>query len=85
MFIVGFINWQRREGVNGGLAVFHRGDGGLDQLLVPLNSGVPDYGRRIAEVAQNLSAIEKRPVDEVLSDLLLPDADVRRVQDAVGG
>jgi len=70
--------WQRVSAVNGGVALFTRADSDLDQLLIPLQATGPDYARRIADVVDNLVALEKRPAEEILNDLLMPDVDIIR-------
>lgn len=70
--------WRRVPGVNGTVAVFGRPGSDLDQLIVPLDAGAADYGRRMAEVVANLAESERRPAVEVLNDLLLPPSDVLR-------
>lgn len=70
--------WQRLIGVDGGLALFNNPKEDLDQLLIPLQPTAPDYARRILDVAANLAEFEKRPAEEILTDLLLIGADVVR-------
>jgi hypothetical protein len=70
--------WQRVEGLNGKLAVYTYPGHELDQLLIPLDHNLDDYGRLMAEVIRKLAAWEKRPAQAVLNDLLLPPADVIR-------
>ena len=70
--------WQRVQDVDGGIALFERPDVELSQLIVPLHSTGPDYPRRIVDVVMNLSEIEHRPAQEIVNDLLMPDADIVR-------
>jgi hypothetical protein len=70
--------WARVPGVNGGIALFKLADSELDQLIIPLHASGPDYGRRIVDVLGNLSELEKRPAEEVLNDLLMPEVDIIR-------
>src|SRR5690606_19856891 len=70
--------WRRLQHINGNLAVFSRGDGSLDQLLIPLEPSAPDYPKRILDVARNLAEFEHRSLYEILNDLLMPDADIVR-------
>src|SRR4051812_46096278 len=72
--------WRRVEGVNGQVAVYSHPSSDLDQLIIPLDAGITDYGRRMAEVVVNLAEKENRPAVEVLNDLLLPPSDVLRFQ-----
>ena len=70
--------WQRVPNVNGKLAVYARPTSDLDQLLIPLDSGLVDYDRLMADVVVNLAEDEGRPAPEVLNDLLIPPSDVLR-------
>lgn len=70
--------WRRLSSVNGRVAVFSHPASDLDQLIIPLDSGIPDYARRMAEVVANLAERENRPAAEILDDLLLPPSDVLR-------
>jgi hypothetical protein len=70
--------WQRVSNVNGKLAVYARPTSDLDQLLIPLDSGLVDYERLMADVVVNLAEDEGRPAPEVLNDLLMPPSDVLR-------
>ena len=70
--------WRRLPGVNGKVAVFTHPSSDLDQLIVPLDAGLADYPRRMAEVLANLAEKENRPATEILDDLLLPPSDVLR-------
>lgn len=70
--------WKRLAGVNGKAAIYAHPSSDLDQLIIPLDSGASDYGRRMAEVVANLAEKEGRSAAEILNDLLLPPADVLR-------
>ncbi len=72
--------WVRLPVLNGKVAIFTHptSDSDLDQLIIPLDAGIVDYGRRMAEVVANLADLEDRPAIEVLNDLLLPPSDVLR-------
>src|SRR5260370_27812601 len=70
--------WQRAPDVNGGIALFQRAGSDLDQLVIPLQASGPDFARRIVDVLVTLSEHERRPAEEILNDLLMPDADVIR-------
>ena len=70
--------WQRIPGVNGDIALFQHPAGQWDQLIVPMDESLDDYPRRLRDVIENLASFENRPVAEVLSDLLRPDADILR-------
>jgi hypothetical protein len=70
--------WNRLDGVNGKVAVFTLPSSDLDQLIIPLDQGAPDYARRMAEVVENLAEKEGRSSVEILNDLLIPPSDVLR-------
>ena len=70
--------WRRLPGANGKVAVYDHAGSDLDQLIIPLDSAVPDYVRRMAEVVSSMAEREGRPAAEVLDDLLLPPSDVLR-------
>ncbi len=72
--------WIRDTEVNGGIALFNREGSDLDQLIIPIKPSSPDYARRIVDVVANLSDVEQRPQEEILNDLLMPDADIVRYQ-----
>lgn len=58
------------------VAVFHRPDSRLHQIIIPTDPTLDDYGETVLEAASKLAAFEQRPVQEVLEHLLLPPADV---------
>lgn len=70
--------WRRVPEVNGDIALFDRPDGGLDQLIVPMDETFDDYVRRLLEVIQNLATFEARSSTEVLNDLITPESDIVR-------
>src|SRR5260370_28858760 len=70
--------WRRTASINGKAAVFRDPSSDLDQLIIPLDVGLSDYNRRMAEVVVNLAAKEGRPASEVLNDLLMLASDVLR-------
>lgn len=50
----------------------------MEQLIVPLDPRVDDYGRSMADVIERLSKHSGRAPLEVLNDLLIPPSDVLR-------
>jgi hypothetical protein len=71
--------WQRSKGIRDDIAIFRSPEpGSRKQLIVPMDPSYDDYGSRMAEVVEKLAAVEGRPVQEVLNDLLAPSADVLR-------
>jgi hypothetical protein len=70
--------WLRVDGVNGTIALYRHPDLDLEQLIVPLDPRVDDYGRSMADVIERLSKHSGRAPLEVLNDLLIPPSDVLR-------
>ena len=71
--------WERVEGVNGTIALYHHPGSDLDQLIVPLDPAVDGYGRSMADVIARIAELAVgRPPVSVLNDLLLPSSDVLR-------
>lgn len=50
----------------------------LRQLIIPMDAQTREYPEMILDVAERISLMEKRPVEAVLNDLLLPNADILR-------
>jgi hypothetical protein len=75
------LGWQKLEGVNGTVAVFHQPDSKAHQVLIPLDEGLDDYAEMVADAVVRLAEFEKRPVREVLDHLLLPPADLLHFRD----
>ena len=69
---------SRVDGVNGTIALYRHPDLDLEQLIVPLDPRVDDYGRSMADVIERLSKHSGRAPLEVLNDLLIPPSDVLR-------
>lgn len=55
-------------------------DGAEAEVLVPVNAELRDYPTRLAELVTTLSAVEQRPVAEVLQDLRSPTLDVQYIR-----
>lgn len=70
--------WQRVAAVNGDIALFQHPGGNFDQLIVPMDESLDDYGKRLREVVGNLAEFEARPAAEVLTDLIAPESDTLR-------
>lgn len=84
------LGWQAvPNGRRPEIAVYHRPDSRLYQVIIPTDPTLEDYGEAVAETVRKLAAFEKRPASEVLEHLLLPPADVLRFReispDAEGG
>jgi hypothetical protein len=71
--------WEQvKEGVKGRIYLFRHSEEKLRQLIVPMDATTTDYAEMILEAASKLAAMEERPLDAVLNDLLLPNADILR-------
>jgi hypothetical protein len=70
--------WQRAEGVNGVIALYRHPESDLDQLIVPLDRSLDDYGTRIADVIVRLAARSRLSPNQVLEDLLDSACDLVR-------
>jgi hypothetical protein len=70
--------WTRAGSLDGRFALFSHSCDDLAQVLVPLNTFAPDYGRRIGDAVLAVAEMEKRSVQEILRDLLQADSDVLR-------
>jgi hypothetical protein len=60
------------------LYLYRHPDGGLRQIIIPMDGGDPDYASAIMDAADRLSEFEKRSVAEIVTDLLIPGSDVLR-------
>jgi len=70
--------WQRVEGVNGKIALYHHPKSDLDQLIVPLDPSMGDYGTGMAEVIARLAERSGLLPIQILDDLLNSLCDVIR-------
>ena len=70
--------WQRVEGVNGGIALYQHPDSALDQLIIPLDPAIDDYGQSMAEVIARLAQRASVSEIQILDDLLISACDVLR-------
>jgi hypothetical protein len=71
------LGWQ--PGPNGkrsDIAVFHRPDSRLHQVIIPTDPTLADFSEAVIEVVGKLADFEKRPASAVLEHLLLPPADL---------
>src|SRR5437879_2497018 len=75
------LGWQQVKGVNGAIAVYQNPVSSLRQMIVPLDRKLDDYGERMADAIQKLAEFEKRSPGEILTHLLLPPADLIRLQE----
>jgi hypothetical protein len=60
--------------------IYHHPTIGDAEVMLPLRSDLADYSLRMADIAQALSIVEKRPILEVLNDLSAPPSDVLRLR-----
>ena len=71
------LGWQAvPNGRRPEIAVYHRPDSRLHQVIIPTDPTLEDYGEAVTEAVRRLAEFEKRPAREVLDHLLLPPADV---------
>lgn len=66
------------EGIKGRFYLFRNSKAPLRQLVIPMDSGDTGYADMVLDVAERIAEIEKRSLEAVLTDLLLPNADVLR-------
>jgi hypothetical protein len=66
------LGWQPvQKGKRPEIAVFHRPDSRLHQIIIPIDPTLADFGEAVTEVVRTLAEFEKRPAREVLEHLLL--------------
>ena len=68
-------------GVNGRIAVYHLPTDRAEQVVIPLDDGLDDYGAMVSTVVARLALFDDRPASEVLEHLLLPPADLFEFRD----
>jgi len=57
------------------IAVYHRPDTEMRQVILPANTALVDYAEAVAEAVRKFAAYEGRPAVDVLHDLLAPAPD----------
>jgi hypothetical protein len=81
--------WLHRLELGQGLAaVYQRPESDLDQISIPLKRTSPSYTQGMRDALVYIAEWEKRPARDLLDELLLPAADLLRIQDvgqATGG
>ncbi len=76
------LGWQPvPNGKRTEIAVFHRPDSTLHQVIIPTDPTLDDFGEAVIEAVRKLAEFEKRPAQEVLDHLLLPPADMLRFRE----
>ncbi|HWB58665.1 MAG TPA: hypothetical protein VG733_04200 [Chthoniobacteraceae bacterium] len=60
------------------LFLFTNREWNLRQLLIPIQEKNEDYGQAVLDAAYRLAELERRPVEDVIEDLLTPSSDVLR-------
>jgi hypothetical protein len=70
--------WQRSEGDNGVIALYQHPESDLDQLIVPLDPSMDDYGRSMADVIARLAERSGLSPIQILEDLLNSPCDLLR-------
>src|SRR5438876_978779 len=66
------------EGLRSRIYLFRHPTERLRQLMIPMDQGYGDYAVAVLDVAERLAEIENRPISSVLTDLIMPGADVLR-------
>jgi hypothetical protein len=75
------LGWKPVPVGDGPVAVFHRPDSELHQVIIPLDESLDDFADSTAEVVRKLAEFERRSPEEVLNHLLLPPSDVFRFRE----
>jgi hypothetical protein len=76
------LGWQPvPNGRRSDIAVFHRPDSRLHQVIIPTDSRLDDFGEAVLEAVRKLAEFENLPASAVLEHLLLPPADVLRFRE----
>ena len=76
------LGWQLvPNGKRSDIAVFHRPDSRLHQVIIPMDAALDDFGEAVVDAVRKLADFEKRPAQEVLNHLLLPPADLIRFRE----
>jgi hypothetical protein len=76
------LGWQAvPNGRRPEIAIYHRPDSRLHQVIIPTDPTLEDYGEAVADAVRRLAEFEKRPARKVLEHLLLPPADVLRFRE----
>lgn len=81
--------WEQvKEGAKGRVFLFRHTIDKLRQLIIPMDFS-PDYAEVIVDATARIATLEGRPIEAVLTDLLMPDADILRfrvaTRDEAGG
>lgn len=64
------------NGKRSDIAIYHRPDSRLHQIVIPIDESLKDFGEAVAEAVLKLAEHERRPPQEILDHLLLPPADL---------
>ena len=76
------LGWQQLpNGKRPEIAIFHRPDSRLHQVIIPTDPTLADFGEAVVDAVQKLAEFERRPAREVLEHLLLPPADLLRFRE----
>jgi hypothetical protein len=71
------MGWQAvLNGKRADIAVYHRPDSRLHQMIIPTDTTLADFGEAVLEAVHKLAEFESRPASAVLEHLLLFPADV---------
>lgn len=73
--------WHRFETKRGDIAVYQYTTGTVfEQVTVPLDNRLSDFSYAMLTVAKSIAAVEGKPVEQVLLELVNPNADVSRIR-----
>jgi hypothetical protein len=76
------LGWQPvPNGRRSDIAVFHRPDSRLHQIIIPTDPTLDDFGEAVIEAVRKLAEFEHRSARAVLEHLLLPPADMVRFRE----
>lgn len=71
------LGWQALpNGKRSEIQVFHRPESRLDQIIIPVDISLADYGEAVAEAVHKLARHEQRPAQAILEQLLFSSADI---------
>jgi len=76
------LGWQPVTNRRTNVAVFHRPDSKLHQVLVPLDEGFTDYAEMVEEAVRRLAEYENSSLCAVLERLVLPPSDIVEIRES---
>jgi hypothetical protein len=75
------LGWQKVDGVNGKILVYHHPEARSTQVIFPADVGLADYAEVVSVAITRLAEFENRPAQDLLDHLLLPPADLLLCRD----